>query len=329
MLKKFAHVINPVMVGTSSDLFVAQPVTFETMRIARRFATEEIEVGLYSIHFPEDEPVAPADFIPLPSLERSVLDFGQFQRQRKLPLLRDILNQLYEATDAEYTIYTNVDIGLLPHFYVTIRDLLESGTDALVVNRRTISNRFSQIDEIPLMYTDLGVAHRGWDCFIFRRELYPQFVLGELCVGATRVGLGLLANMVAFSRTFQEFSDLHLTFHIGDERPWIDPDYLDYDEHNNRELMKILAAIENNNGPFDRDSIPGSFLWRKRTFGPLYEYWSRHVYLPPSMSRFFKSDYKESLIELQTYFACLPAGRMTKSLRLDGDVFLSTRIYAK
>jgi hypothetical protein len=285
-LKKFAHVINPVLVGPSSDLFVAQPITFETMRIARCFTIGQIEVVLYAVQFPEDEPVAPLDFIPLPSLERSVLDCGQFQQQRKLPLLRDILDRLYQATDAEYLIYTNVDIGLLPHFYVTIGDIIESGIDSLVVNRRTISDRYTQINEIPLMYADLGNPHRGWDCFVFRRDLYPQLILGEICVGPPRFGLALLANLVAFSRTFQEFTDLHLTFHIDDKRQGLNPDYADYNAHNTKELMKILVTIENDNGPFSRDSIPGSFLWRQRTFGPLYDFWSRHVYLPSGVSKY-------------------------------------------
>lgn len=284
-MKKFSHVINPVLVGPSSDLFVAQPVTFETMCTARRFAIGQIEVELYSVQFPEDEPLAPADFIPLPPLERSVLDCGQFQQQRKLPLLRDILDRLYQATDAEYLIYTNVDIGLLPNFYITIRKIIESGIDALVVNRRTISNNYTQINDIPLMYADPGKPHRGWDCFVFRNDLYPHFVLGEMCVGPPRFGLALLANMIAFSRTFQEFSDLHLTFHIGDERQGLDSRYADYNAHNTRELMKILTTLEKENGPFKRNSIPGSFLWRKRTFGPLYDYWSRHVYIPPGISR--------------------------------------------
>ena len=283
-MKKYAHVINPVLVGPSSDLFVAQPVTFETMRIANRFAMAQIEVELYSVHYPEDEPVAPVDFIPLSSLERSVLDCGQFKQQRKLPLLVDILDRLYQSTDAEYLIYTNVDIGLLPHFYLTIRDFIESGIDALVVNRRTISDRYTRTNEIPLMYADLGVPHRGWDCFVFRRDLYPQFVLGEICVGPPRFGLGLLANMVAYSRTFREFTNLHLSFHIGDKRQGKNSSYVDYNEHNTRELMKILDTIENISGPFSRESIPGSFLWRKRTFGPLYEFWSRYVYIPPGIS---------------------------------------------
>jgi len=33
-MTSFAHAVNPVRVPQTSDLFVAQPITFETMRVA-------------------------------------------------------------------------------------------------------------------------------------------------------------------------------------------------------------------------------------------------------------------------------------------------------
>jgi hypothetical protein len=97
--------------------------------------------------------------------------------------------------------------------------------------------------------------------------------------------LALLANMEAYGNRFREFKDEHLTFHIGDERNWLNPVFADYDRHNTRELLQILEAIETEQGPFGRETIAGSFLFRKRTFGPLYEFWSRHVYLPIGLSQ--------------------------------------------
>ena len=35
---KIAHIINPAKIKKTSDLYLAQPVTFETMRIAKEFA---------------------------------------------------------------------------------------------------------------------------------------------------------------------------------------------------------------------------------------------------------------------------------------------------
>jgi hypothetical protein len=53
-MRTFAHIINPVIVEPTSDLYVAQPVTFETMRIARDFATGQVAVKLLTTQYPED-----------------------------------------------------------------------------------------------------------------------------------------------------------------------------------------------------------------------------------------------------------------------------------
>lgn len=284
-MRKFAHIINPVNVPETSDLFIAQPVTFETMRRAQSWAAEQVDVELYAVCYPEDKPMLPADFIQLPFLEKSVLDYGRFQHPRPLPLLKDILDSLYAASDADYFIYSNVDISLLPHFYLTVNDTIEQGYDAFAINRRTISTRHTQPADIPLMWAEVGEPHRGWDCFVFPRAAYANYELGHICIGATRIGLALLANMQAYAKQFTVFKDAHLTFHIGDERRWLNPKYADYDAHNTQELMTILSLLEQAQGEFARDTIPGSFLWRKQTFGSFYEWWARSVYLPPGLSQ--------------------------------------------
>ena len=119
-MPKISHIINPVMIDASSDLFTAQPITFESMRIAQRQATGKIAVKLMAVAYPEDQPVMPDGFQILPPLTRSVLDVATFQKQRKLPLLGDILERLYDGSDADVLIYTNVDIGLQPDFYLAV-----------------------------------------------------------------------------------------------------------------------------------------------------------------------------------------------------------------
>lgn len=284
-MKKIAHIINPIQVPESSDLFVAQPITFETMRMAKAYVEGELQISLLTTQYPEDRSMIPEGFQPTPNLNRSILDLASFRHFRKLPLLKDILDRLFIAEeDADFLIYTNVDIGLQPNFYKAVDEFTNSGYDAFVINRRTIPNHYQSLEEIPLMLAEPGLAHRGWDCFIFKRELYPHFKLHQICVGATRVGLGLLANMVGYGENFKEFKQEHLTFHIGDERNWLNPAFADYDQHNTQQLMLILEEIEREKGPFYKNTIPGSFLYRKRAFGPLYEFWSRNVYLPIGVS---------------------------------------------
>ena len=43
---------------------------------------------------------------------------------------------------------------------------------------------------------------------------------------------------------FKIFDNSHLTFHLGDDRSWQDPDLNDLHEHNEEELHKILLAYK-------------------------------------------------------------------------------------
>jgi hypothetical protein len=252
-MRTLAHIINPVIVKAASDLFIAQPITFETMKRARDFARGQVEVALWSAQYPEDRPLVPDEFQMTPDLERSMLDLGTFQKPRKLPLLVDILDRLYQASDAEYFLYTNVDIALMPNFYLTVNALIEAGYDALVINRRTITDRFQTIEEIPLMYAEVGQPHEGYDCFVFRREVYRRYQLGRVCLGIPWVGRTLIWNLICHAKNFREFQDSHLTFHIGtgNDRAWQGEEYADYRAHNEREFLMVLRALEKQYGPFD------------------------------------------------------------------------------
>ncbi len=251
-MREIAHIINPVIARESSDLFVAQPITFETMRIAREFARGQVDVTLFSAQYPEDRSLVPDDFQLTPNLDRSSFNIGTFQKRRKLPLLSDILDRLYEASNAEYVIYTNVDIALLPHFYVAVNQMIEASYDAFVINRRTISSKYQSIDEIPLMYVEIGEPHEGHDCFVFKRDVYPKYKLGATYIGIPWVGRVLIWNLVCHAMNFMEFKDKHLTFHIGNELRWERDDSCDYVAHNKGEASRILTELEREYGPFDR-----------------------------------------------------------------------------
>ena len=246
---RLAHIINPAKVKKSSDLYRAQPITFKTMKVAKEFATHyapkgtSLDVTLYSAQFPWEGFRVPSNIKKTPRLSRSILDQGQFKVKRKLPLLKDILDRLYQVSDADYFIFTNVDIGLLPHFYLTAAKIIESGTEAFVINRRTIGAYTGSTTQIPRMYAEIGQPHCGHDCFISKREIYPQFKLGSVCVGIRLVGRVLLWNLVRFAPTFKELKDYHLTFHIGEGKEWKNPAYLDYDYHNHWQALEILEDL--------------------------------------------------------------------------------------
>jgi hypothetical protein len=236
---RIAHIVNPVAVGPESDLLVAQPITFESMRRARDYAAGEIRVDLFTTQFSEDHSMVPPDFIRTPDLTRSILDFGTFKQRRKLPLLRDILDRLHAASDAEYFMYTNVDIGLLPNFYSAVAALVRSGCDSMIINRRTISKTFTRTEDLPLIYAQVGETHPGRDCFIWRRDVYQDFRLENICIGTGGVGKVLLLCQLCTASNWQEFRDFHLTFHIGNDRVWSAPDQDDYRAFSLEELRKV------------------------------------------------------------------------------------------
>ncbi len=240
---KFAHVINPVNAPAGSELAVIQPITFEAIRKAHQFCEGNPEVELYTVCYSEDHAIIPPYFKKLPDLKRSVLDVAKFFTARKYPLMKDVFNALYEGTDADYLIFTNMDITLMPHFYTAVADILKEGYDALLVNRRGISGKYTKVEELPLMYAEFGKPHPGFDCFIFKRELLGKLILEDICVGVSFSEVALVHNFIAFAQNLKLVDDLHLTFHIGSEvMPPLNPEYYG---HNRREYeTKIYPRIK-------------------------------------------------------------------------------------
>lgn len=215
-----AHIINPVVVPESSDLFIAQPITFESMKRAKEYAKEKINVELYSAHYNEDTEIIPEYFHHTRVLTRSSLDIPNNVSKKKLPYIKDIFDRLYESSSADYFIYTNVDIGLNINFYSSICYFIKEGFDTLSITRRTLPGHYKSISELTSIYKEKGKPHPGWDCFVFRRDLLPKFLLDDIFIGAPGIGRVLLCNLIFYGQNYSCFTDKHLTFHIGDDGDW-------------------------------------------------------------------------------------------------------------
>lgn len=241
---KLAHIINPVKVGSSSDLYIAQPITFESLRIAKDFAKKEVEVKLLTCQYMEDREIIPEDFECCLDIERSVLDSGTFQKKKKLPYIKDIINRLYERSKGfDYLIYSNVDIGLMPHFYLSLKRYIENGYDAVAINRKTILNYTKDLKDLPLIYSKLGKSHEGIDTFVFKREVVKKFVFENSIIGTGPVGLLFCLNMIRNSDNFIWLENEDLTFHLGDNKDWVSNDQMDYINFNFRQLKKIVSSF--------------------------------------------------------------------------------------
>lgn len=266
-MKKYAHIINPVYTVPEQDyssLALAQPITFASLQSARNQISDTNLVEILAVGFPEDASVIPSDFTVTRPLERSVLDLADFEVKRKLPILRDILEIALASSDAEYFIYTNIDIGVVPSFYEAINTIVERGYDAFSVNRRTVPAFTTNVDDLALIQSFAGELHPGHDCFVFHRDILSDLTLHDTCVGARFLVPPFLANLVCRAKKFERFSQFHLTFHIGDDRVWNDQRFDDYTEFNASEATRTFQSLNSDN------------LLRP---SPMFKYWMQ-LFLP-------------------------------------------------
>ena len=238
---RIAHLVNPVKVGEDRDLYWQQPITYESMRIAKEFYNGEVEH--IACFYPEDEEIVPDGFIKTELLERSTE--GKFETERKLPYFREMLDKLYATSDADYFIQTNADIGLQPFFYNFVETLIEGGCDSFCINKRIIPEEL-QDDGLVAMWASPGKPHAGCDCFVFRRELWPKMNIGEIIMGTPWSETTLMTNMIAHAKNFDVFKNAYATFHLGDRRIWL-RQFKDHRVHNTNEFARILKILSKRN----------------------------------------------------------------------------------
>ena len=241
---RFTHVINPFGAESGSEHDIAQRVTFASLRRAVDDARSAgLGVEVLAAAYAEDAPAIEPPARAAANLYRSILDFVPAGRgsARRLPLLADILHAARAEGRGRYLIYTNVDIALQPHFYVEVNRMIGAAGEGcgFVINRRTIPGQYDNPAQLPHMYAEVGEAHPGYDCFVFPMARMDRLRLGAVCIGANWVGMTLLANLDALCGGFVVHKDLHLTFHIGDDRTW--QDRPECTRHN---LWEALAGIE-------------------------------------------------------------------------------------
>ena len=237
-----AHIINPVFAKPGSELHIAQPLVFQSMINAQQLATNVATVELFTTQYPEDRQLIPQGFTILPDLERSVLDMHSFTQQKKLPLLADILQAAHDSSNAEYIVFTNADIILMPQFYAAVAELIGQGHDALIINRRRIERKYDKVEQLPLVLSEIGMSHPGYDCFVMRRSLIPELILEGICVGVPFIGVSLAHNLFAFADHLKVVDDMHLTVHQGVEvMPKRDAEYYAY---NRTQFDKVIARLK-------------------------------------------------------------------------------------
>ena len=173
------------------------------MRKAKEFASDTVSVELYATVFEEDTHCVPAGFTRTENLKRSILDVKPFTTQKKLPLIYDILDNVYQATNADYIMYTNIDIIPMPQLYLLVNSYIQDGFDSIIINRRNIEKtKDNSLNTLSKIWSAIGNEDYGYDCFTFPRKHYQSYVTDECCLGVASVDTGLASNLMAFAEKF-------------------------------------------------------------------------------------------------------------------------------
>ena len=258
---KIAHIINPYISNDENDNRVCN-MTLDSMENSKDF-TSNSEIKLYYTCYEEDLKIMEhrTEFIKLPLLEKSVLDYSSFNIPKKLPLLFDILDKI-DDIDCDFIIYTNIDIHLMPNFYTVVTNHINDGYDSLTINRVTIfSEEKSDIKKIfPIIQN--GEFHQGIDCFVFKKSILKKIKKDDFCIGTIYFDKYLAFNIHKLSNKPAHLLKSYLTFHIGDDKTWDIDKFSDYKSYNrniylkhfdiryngidNNEHCKILYTIDEN-----------------------------------------------------------------------------------
>lgn len=214
----FVHVFNPVVKPQGHELKRAQALVLSSMAVARDWARGKVEVEHWAACFPEDLSLVPPWFERTDVLSRSIRDECGGDGVPKLPVLADIIGPAARESEADYVVYSNADITLMPFFYESVHELLGRGYDSMLINRRTVPERYEH--SLPLLFAEIGAPHPGYDCFVFPRCWFADMCFGDAVLGASGTDWLFAVNLWVLSKQNLTAKDLHLTFHLGDERAW-------------------------------------------------------------------------------------------------------------
>lgn len=246
-MTSIAHIINPFRNTKRPDLESVQPLVCESMLKAKDFARHDVSVELYATVYPDDASAIPDGFTRTNDLKRSIVDVQPFENSKRLPLIYDILDNLFEKTSADYLIYTNMDIILMPHFYTVVHNYLQDGYNGLIINRREVEpTETNTLNTLAKIWSSIGEQGAGYDCFVFARKQYPSFHKDLSCIGVAAVDAGLAGNIMKYSSNFLFLPSEHITCHLGNDRKWTHEEYHELTRHNFLEFVKVWPHLEGN-----------------------------------------------------------------------------------
>jgi hypothetical protein len=253
MPMRFVHIINPYDPGSSEKSQRILEFTFNSLKNAVRQSDENVSVKLVTSQFASDRPFIPEGFTITSDLTRSLSDVAGFPVKKRLPLMSDVLDKLQQFPDADFYIYSNMDIAPVPGFYNSVAEILKARrSDALIINRRRVSeNLWNEKPEI--IFAEPGLPHPGYDCFVFSREILAKLEFGNATPGVPGIGFLFAHNLFLAAASCVVLADVRLTYHVGLEvvKEWADKNVVEFQRN---EILKFLRKHKNE---FRIQNFPG------------------------------------------------------------------------
>ncbi len=213
---KIIHLINPFASAANSENDITQKLTFASVEAAKAAFSRKGAVEVYFTKFENEQIDTPADFLSAPLLRQSVKDKPEFSTLKQLPFIAELFS-IFNTLEADYFIYTNIDIALKPEFYNFVFDEIKKGYDTLIINRRRIPYKPYTAADLPLLYKLKGKTHPGFDCFVFKSGMQKRFEMEDICVGIPFVEATVAHNLFCFANNPKLFPNEDVTFHLGME----------------------------------------------------------------------------------------------------------------
>ena len=216
---RLLHVVNPVGEKLPQAVLVAaQRLSFQSQYIASEASFKGLQLEWMAVLDKRDANcVLPPFYTHRHFLRRYVGDMTEAILPRRLPLIGDIMQAALEV-EADFYLYTNIDICLQPHFYAFLLPYLQRGYQGLIINRRRIPKYFDWPYEALSAYSSrYGRSHPGYDCFVCSRLVAERLFFSTICVGIPFIGVSFAHNLFAHARPWRLFENEDLTFHLGME----------------------------------------------------------------------------------------------------------------
>lgn len=214
----FTHIFAPYSLAASSLAAAEVGIVYESWQLAAaRAARKGMEIDFLACTFAEDQSAVPGFARASSPLRHYALDT---RTGSHLPTVGEVWEKAFAEGNGSFVVFTNVDIGLQPDFYLKVHALLSkfekehamqgltSPTTVLEFTRvQSVALRPGEaIPSLDAVLAAPAGRHPGHDCFVVPRARIPE----QLRTGGLVLGMPPWGTMyhLALER------DEHLNFHF-------------------------------------------------------------------------------------------------------------------